>query len=138
MLVVITFILTILGSLNWLCIGFFQYDIVAGFFGTQSSIFSRLIYILVGISSVFLTYAVIRYKGRLTIKKNQNQDKVLMLKQEVPESVNSNNLIQTNNTENTNTNTQNQQNINNSTNNENGKNNTNQNNNNNYNNNYKL
>lgn len=87
MLVFFCFLITIIGSLNWLCIGFFQYDFVAGLFGTQSSIFSRLIYILIGISAIFLTYAVIRYRGRLTIKKNQNQQQVLMNKQPLPQSV---------------------------------------------------
>lgn len=94
MLVFFCFLITIIGSLNWLCIGFFQYDFVAGLFGTQSSIFSRLIYILIGISAIFLTYAVIRYRGRLTIKKNQNQQQVLMNKQPLPESVkNDQNMI---------------------------------------------
>lgn len=68
---VIAFIITILGCLNWLSIGFFQYDFVAGFFGTQSSIFSRLIYIVIGIASIWLTYAVIRFKGRLTLKSKK-------------------------------------------------------------------
>lgn len=94
MLAFICFFITIVGNLNWLCIGFFQYDFIAGFFGTQSSIFSRLFYIIFGVASVFLTYAVIRYKGRLTIKKNKNQDQVLMVKQPVPDSVSNNeNLI---------------------------------------------
>lgn len=68
---VIAFIITILGCLNWLCIGFFQYDFVAGFFGTQSSIFSRFIYIIIGVASIWLTYAVIRFKGRLTLKSKK-------------------------------------------------------------------
>lgn len=84
MLALFAFIIVIIGGLNWLCIGFFQFDFVAGLFGTQSSIFSRLIYIVVGIASVFLTYAVIRYKGRLTIKKNKNQDEVLKMQQPLP------------------------------------------------------
>ena len=93
MLVFFCFLITIIGSLNWLCIGFFQYDFVAGLFGTQSSIFSRLIYIIIGISSVFLTYAVIRYKGRLTLKKNKNQDQVLLNKQPLPHSIDQNQNI---------------------------------------------
>lgn len=68
---VIAFIISIIGCLNWLCIGFFQYDFVAGFFGTQSSIFSRFIYIIIGVASIWLTYAVIRFKGRLTLKSKK-------------------------------------------------------------------
>lgn len=104
MLAFFCFLITIIGSLNWLCIGFFQFDFVAGLFGTQSSIFSRLIYIIIGFASVFLTYAVIRYKGRLTIKKNKNQDQVLMNKQPLPDGVASNNLIQSNENQNSNSN----------------------------------
>lgn len=96
MLALFTFIITIIGSLNWLCIGFFQFDFVAGLFGTQSSIFSRFIYIIIGVSSVFLTYAVIRYKGRLTIRKNKNQDQVLLNKQPAPQNLNNNNLFSNN------------------------------------------
>jgi len=96
MLALFAFIITIIGSLNWLCIGFFQFDFVAGLFGTQSSIFSRLIYIIIGIASVFLTYAVIRYKGRLTIKKNRNQDKVLINQAPAPDNLQNNNLFTNN------------------------------------------
>lgn len=121
MLALFAFIIVIVGGLNWLCIGFFQFDFVAGLFGTQSSIFSRLIYIVVGIASIFLTYAVIRYKGRLTIKKNPNQDKVLKMQQPLPpnynsntELINDNNLYvnQQNNLTNTNINNDNLRNIN--------------------------
>ncbi len=90
MLAFFCFVITIIGSLNWLCIGFFQYDFVAGLFGTQSSIFSRFVYIIIGISAIFLTYAVIRYRGRLTIKKNKNQQQVLLNKQPMPENINQN------------------------------------------------
>lgn len=105
MLVFFCYLLTLLGSLNWLCIGFFQYDFVAALFGTQSSIFSRLIYIVIGFSSVFLTYAIIRYKGRLTIKKNPNQDQVLMNQQPMPESVSNNQNVVNYGTQNSNSST---------------------------------
>lgn len=105
MLVFFCYLLTLLGSLNWLCIGFFQYDFVAALFGTQSSIFSRLIYIAIGFSSVFLTYAIIRYKGRLTIKKNPNQDQVLMNQQPMPESVSNNQNVVNYGTQNSNSST---------------------------------
>ena len=104
MLALFTFIITIIGSLNWLCIGFFQFDFVAGLFGTQSSIFSRFVYIIIGVSSVFLTYAVIRYKGRLTIRKNKNQDQVLLNKQPAPQNLNNNNLFSNNQNVNSNNN----------------------------------
>ena len=73
--VIISFILVIVGALNWLCVGFFQYDFVAGIFGTQASIFSRIVYILIGVASIWLTYAVIRYKATLqTMSKKIDND----------------------------------------------------------------
>lgn len=43
--------LVIIGALNWLLIGLFKFDLVASIFGTMS-IFSRIIYTLVGISGI--------------------------------------------------------------------------------------
>lgn len=43
--------LVIIGALNWLLIGLFNFDLVASIFGTMS-IFSRIIYTLVGISGI--------------------------------------------------------------------------------------
>lgn len=44
----------IIGGLNWLLVGLFQYDLVAGLFGGQDSALSRIIYVLVGISALYL------------------------------------------------------------------------------------
>lgn len=43
--------LVIVGALNWLLIGIFDFDLVAAIFGTMSA-FSRIIYTLVGISGI--------------------------------------------------------------------------------------
>ena len=75
MITIIAFILSILGCLNWFCIGFFQYDFVAGIFGYQANIFSRIIYIIIGFAALWLTYAVIKYKGRLTVKQALREEK---------------------------------------------------------------
>ena len=66
MLKIVAFIVTIAGGINWLAIGMLQYDFVAGIFGTQANIFSRIIYTLVGISAIYITCAIITNKGRLT------------------------------------------------------------------------
>ena len=76
MITIIAFILSILGCLNWFCIGFFQYDFVAGIFGYQANIFSRIIYIIIGFAALWLTYAVIKYKGRLTVKQALREEKL--------------------------------------------------------------
>lgn len=44
--------LVIIGALNWLLIGAFQFDLVATIFGGQDAVFSRIIYVLVGIAGI--------------------------------------------------------------------------------------
>lgn len=67
MLTIIAFILSIAGCINWLLIGLLQYDFVAGIFGLQSSIFSRIIYIIIGAASVFLVIKLIKNKGTIPV-----------------------------------------------------------------------
>lgn len=45
-------ILIIIGGINWGLIGFFQYNLVDSIFGI-SSIISRIIYALVGLSAIY-------------------------------------------------------------------------------------
>ena len=49
----IAYILLIIGGINWFVIGVSGFDVVAGIFGTLSVV-SRIIYILVGISAIWL------------------------------------------------------------------------------------
>lgn len=67
MAVLISFCLLVLGGINWLSIGMLQYDLVAGIFGTQSNIFSRIIYVIIGAAAVFLTYIAIAKKGNMSL-----------------------------------------------------------------------
>lgn len=46
-------ILSIIGGLNWGSIGIFQFDLVAWIFGGQDAILSRVVYVLVGVASVW-------------------------------------------------------------------------------------
>jgi uncharacterized membrane protein YuzA (DUF378 family) len=48
----VTLILIVIGGINWGLIGFFQFNLVDFLFGSFS-ILSRIIYALVGISSVY-------------------------------------------------------------------------------------
>ena len=48
----IALILVIIGAINWGLIGFFQFDLVASIFGNMS-VFSRIIYALVGIAGLY-------------------------------------------------------------------------------------
>ncbi|MDD6213190.1 MAG: DUF378 domain-containing protein [Clostridiales bacterium] len=51
----------IIGAINWGLVGIFQWDLVAFLFGTMSW-FTRLIYILVGLSGLYF----ISYFGRIS------------------------------------------------------------------------
>lgn len=49
----ITFLLLVVGGLNWLVLAIFGWDI-GNLFGGQDAIISKLIYILVGLSAIYL------------------------------------------------------------------------------------
>ena len=49
----IALILTVLGALNWGSIGLFQFDLVAWLFGGQGSLFSRIVYTVVGLAGLW-------------------------------------------------------------------------------------
>ena len=76
MLTIISFILTLLGSINWLLIGLLQYDFVAGIFGYQASVFSRLIYIIIGASAGILIFKLIKGRGILAVLSKRNKKDV--------------------------------------------------------------
>ncbi len=52
---VITYILVIIGAINWGLIGFFNFDLVASIFG-EMTLMTRIIYDLVGISALILLF----------------------------------------------------------------------------------
>jgi uncharacterized membrane protein YuzA (DUF378 family) len=55
---IITLILVIVGALNWGLVGAFNFDLVAAVFGSMSAV-SRVIYSLVGISSIIQVIGLI-------------------------------------------------------------------------------
>ena len=71
----IAFILTILGSINWLLIGLLQYDFIAGLFGFQASMFSRLCYILIGAGCLYLIIRIIANKGSVKVYERKKKKK---------------------------------------------------------------
>lgn len=74
MLTLIAFIILMVGAINWFCIGLLQFDFVAGLFGSQSSIFSRLIYFAVGLSALVVLYNLVRNRGRIVFDfKNREE-----------------------------------------------------------------
>ena len=47
----IALILLVVGGLNWLLVGLFDFDLVAALFGDMSAL-SRLVYVVVGLSAI--------------------------------------------------------------------------------------
>ncbi len=52
---IIAFILLVVGGLNWLLVGIWGWD-VGQLFGGMDATFSRVIYVLVGLSAVLLLF----------------------------------------------------------------------------------
>lgn len=46
-------IIVIIGAINWLLIGLFQYDLVAAIFGGNMAFVSRTIYTIVGLAGLY-------------------------------------------------------------------------------------
>jgi uncharacterized protein len=49
----ITLILLVVGGLNWLLVGLFDFDLVAAIFGDMSAL-SRFVYVAVGLSAIIV------------------------------------------------------------------------------------
>ena len=51
----VVFVLILVGAVNWGLVGLFSFDLVGTIFGSMS-ILSRIIYILVGVSGVYMIF----------------------------------------------------------------------------------
>lgn len=52
----VAFVLLVIGGLNWLLVGAFNYDLVAGLLGA-GSVLAKIVYILVGVSAILTIFA---------------------------------------------------------------------------------
>lgn len=57
--------LLIVGGINWGSIGLFKFDIVGWLFGGQSSLVSRIIFMLVGVAALWCISFYVRKDGML-------------------------------------------------------------------------
>ncbi len=46
-------VLVVIGALNWLLVGLFQYDLVADLFGGSTTFLARTIYSIVGLAGLY-------------------------------------------------------------------------------------
>lgn len=53
MLDTIALLLTIIGGINWLLVGVFQFDLVAWIFGGQAALVSRILYTVIGAAALW-------------------------------------------------------------------------------------
>ena len=49
----ISLLLTIIGGINWLLVGVFQFALVAWIFGGQAALISRIIYTVIGAAALW-------------------------------------------------------------------------------------
>ena len=68
MITLIAIIIAVIGALNWLSIGIFDFNVVSWIFGTNLAVISRIIYTLVGIAGIWLIGYMIR-SGREIVHK---------------------------------------------------------------------
>jgi len=56
-------VLTIIGAINWLLVGLFQFDLVAYICGGQDAVISRIIYTIVGVAGLWCISLLFRERG---------------------------------------------------------------------------
>jgi len=61
----IALVLVIIGALNWLLVGLFEYDLVASLFGGSTALLSRIIYVLVGVAGLWCISLLVRPREKV-------------------------------------------------------------------------
>lgn len=59
----VSMVLLIIGGLNWGLVGVFDFNLVAALFG-EMSLLSRIVYVLVGISAIYLAIEAVRWGSK--------------------------------------------------------------------------
>jgi uncharacterized membrane protein YuzA (DUF378 family) len=49
----VTFTILILGGLNWLLVGLFELDLIATIAGGSTTLFAKIIYVIIGICAIY-------------------------------------------------------------------------------------
>ncbi len=60
----ISLLLVIIGAINWLLVGIFQFDLVAWLFGGQGAIISRVLYTIIGAAGLWCISLLFRDRGK--------------------------------------------------------------------------
>ena len=67
----IAWVILLIGGLNWLLVGIASWNLVASIFG--ATMFSSIIYILVGLSAIWLLISPIMHRGRISLWGDDNR-----------------------------------------------------------------
>lgn len=59
----VALVLVIVGGLNWLLIGLFEYDLVAAVFGAES-VLAKIVYVLVGLAALWMLWGLVMARSR--------------------------------------------------------------------------
>lgn len=60
----VSLLLVIIGAVNWLLVGIFQFDIVAWLFGGQAALISRIVYTVIGAAGLWCISLLFRDRNR--------------------------------------------------------------------------
>ena len=71
----IAFLVMCVGGINWFCIGLFQFDIIAGIFGSQAHFVSRFLYVIIGLATIYSLIALPIQKGKIYEPKKKDEQK---------------------------------------------------------------
>lgn len=56
----LSLILVILGAVNWLLMGLFQFDAIGWLFGGQTAVLSRIVYSIIGVAGLWCVTLLFR------------------------------------------------------------------------------
>jgi uncharacterized membrane protein YuzA (DUF378 family) len=61
----IALVFTVLGALNWGCVGIFKFDFISWAFGGSASTGSRIIYTLIALAGLWCVSLLFRHRDRV-------------------------------------------------------------------------
>lgn len=62
----VALVLVLVGGLNWLLVGLFEYNLVASLFGAGSTL-ERVVYVLVGLAAVWMLWGLAMSRSGRTV-----------------------------------------------------------------------
>lgn len=73
MITIISLILTIIGGLNWLLVGIANFNFVSWLFSGNLYFIARIIYALVGLASIWVTFYLVKHFKAISHMKESKE-----------------------------------------------------------------